>query len=158
MSDRGIFVTAFLTVVLIVAGAFAIPEYFPFELLRSLIFVAITVMVFFGDNKYSYMLGAVAPTLVMLLNMLLGGFFDEFAVLWASVTMQSLPVLDTPLHGLAIITMVLLVVLSIRAWRKEVTERFFGKTFGVCLGISLANVAVLAAWYVWVITERGRLP
>jgi len=158
MSDRGIFVTSFLTVVLIVAGAFAIPEYFPFELLRSLVFVAITMMVFFGENKYSYMLGVVVPILVMLLNILLGGFFDEFGVLWASVTMQPLPSLDTPLHGLAILTMVLLVVLSIRAWRKEVTEAFFGKTFWICLGISLANVAVLAGWYVWGIAERGRLP
>jgi hypothetical protein len=158
MSDRGIFVTAFLTVVLIVAGAFAIPEYFPFELLRSLIFVAITLMVFFGENKYSYMLGVVAPILVMLLNILLGGFFDEFGVLWASVTMQPLPALETPLHGLAILTMILLIVLCIRAWRKEVTEKFFGKTFWVCLGISVANVVVLAGWYVWGLGERGRLP
>lgn len=158
MSDRGIFATSFLTVVLIVAGAFAIPEYFPYELLKSLIFVAITMMVFFGENKYSYMLGAVAPILVMLLNMLLGGFFGEFAVLWASVTMQPLPVLDTPLHGLAILTEILLVILSVRAWRKEVTESFFGRTFGICLGIAVANVAVLGAWYVLVITGRGRLP
>jgi hypothetical protein len=158
MSDRGIFVTSFVTVVLIVAGAFAIPEYFPFELVKSLIFVAISIMVFFGENKYSYMLGAVAPILVMLLNILLGGFFAEFAVLWASVTMQPLPVLDTPLHALAILTEVLLVVLSVRAWRKEVTESFFGRTFGVCLAISLANVAVLGAWYVFGIAERGRLP
>lgn len=158
MSDRGIFTVAFLTVVLIVAGAFAIPEFFPFELLKSLIFVAITMMVFFGENKYSYMLGVVAPILVMLFRMLLGGFFDEFAVLWASVTMQPLPVLDTPLHALAIITQILLVILSIRAWRKEVTESFFGKTFGICLAIAFANVVVLAGWYVWGMAERGRLP
>ncbi len=158
MSDRGIFVVSFLTVVLIVAGAFAIPEYFPFELLRSLIFVAISLMIFFGENKFSYMLGAVAPVLAMLLNILLGGFFGEFSVLWASVMMRPLPALETPLHGLAILTMLLLVVLSVRAWRKEVTEAFFGKTFWICLGISVANAAVLAGWYVWGIAERGRLP
>jgi hypothetical protein len=158
MSDRGIFVAAFLTVVLIVAGAFAVPEYYPFELLRSLIFVAITVMVFFGEDRYSYMLGVLAPILLMLLNILLGGFFDEFGVLWASVTMKPLPTLETPLHGVAILTMVLLIVLSVRAWRKEVTEKFFGKTFWICLGISVANVAVLAGWYVWGTAERGRLP
>ncbi|HUU14726.1 MAG TPA: hypothetical protein VM182_13620 [Terriglobia bacterium] len=158
MSDRGIFVTSFLTVVLIVAGAFAIPEYYPFELIRSLVFVAIVVMVYFGENKYSYMLGVVAPIVLILLNILLGGFFDEFAVLWASVTMQPLPVLETPLHGLAILTEILLVVLCVRAWRKEVTESFFGKTFGICLAISLVDAAVLAAWYVWGLAERGRLP
>jgi hypothetical protein len=158
MSDRGIFVASFLTVVLIVAGAFAVPEYYPFELLRSLIFVAITLMVFFGENKYSYMLGVVAPVMLMLLNILLGGFFGEFAVLWASVTMQPLPTLETPLHSLAILTMILLVILSVRAWRSEVTEKFFGKTFWVCLGIAAANVAVLTGWYVWGAAERGRLP
>jgi hypothetical protein len=158
MSDRGVFVVAFLTVVLIVAGAFAIPQYFPFELLKSVIYVVIALMVFFGNNTYSYMLGIVAPILGMLLNILLGGFFSEFAVLWASVRMRPLPTLDTPLHGLAILCEILLVVLCVRAWRKEVTGPFFGKVFGVCLAVSVVYVAVLAGWYVYGIPAMGRLP
>jgi hypothetical protein len=158
MSDRGVFVVAFLTVVLIVAGAFAIPEYFPFELLKSLMFVVIAVMVFFGDNKYGYMLGIVAPIMGILFNILLGGFFGEFSILWTSVTMKPLPTLETPLHGLVILTEILLVILCLRAWRKEVTGPFFGRVFGISLVISLVYVGILAGWYVFGLQAMGRLP
>jgi hypothetical protein len=158
MSDRGVFAVAFLTVVLIVAGAFAMPEYFPFELLKSLIYVVIALLVFFGNNTYSYMLGIVAPILGMLFNILLGGFFGEFAVLWASLRMRPLPALDTPLHGLAILCEILLVILCLHAWRKEVTGPFFGRVFGICLAISVAYIAVLAGGYVYAIPATGRLP
>jgi hypothetical protein len=158
MSDRGVFVVAFTTVVLIVAGAFAIPQYFPFELLKSLVFVAIAIMVFFGEDKYSYMLGILAPLVGILLNILLGGFFGEFTVLWASITMQPLPPLETPLHALAILMEILLIILCLRAWRKEVSGPFFGKVFGVCLAISVAYGAVLAGWYMAGVRTVGRLP
>ena len=158
MSDRGVFVVAFLTLVLTVAGAFAIPQYFPYELLKSLIYVVIAVMVFFGDNQYSYMLGVVAPIMRILLNILLGGFFGEFSILWASVTMKPLPALETPLHGLAILTEIVLVILCLRAWRKEVTGPFFGKVFGISLVISLVYVGILAGWYVFGLQAMGRLP
>lgn len=156
MSDRGVFVVAFLTVVLIVAGAFAIPQYFPYELLKSLIYVVIALMVFFGENTYSYMLGIIAPILGILLNLLLGGFFREFTVLWASLTMKPLAALETPLHGLAILTEILLVILCLRAWRKEVTGPFFGKVFGISLVVSLVYVGVLAGWYVFALPATGR--
>jgi hypothetical protein len=158
MSDRGVFVVAFLTVVLIVAGAFAIPEYFPYELLKSSIYVVIAMMVFFGENTYSYMLGIIAPIVGIVCNILLGGFFSEFSILWASVTMKPLPLVDTPLHGLAILTEILLVILCLRAWRKEVTGPFFGKVFGVSLVVSLVYVGVLAGWYVFGTAPTGRLP
>ncbi|MBZ5545628.1 MAG: hypothetical protein LAO07_18455 [Acidobacteriia bacterium] len=158
MSDRGVFVVAFTTVVLIVAGAFAIPQYFPFELVKSLVFVAIAIMVFFGEDNYSYMLGILAPIVGILLNMLLGGFFDEFAVLWASITMKPLPQLETPLHSLAILTEILLIILCLRAWRKQVTGPFFGKVFGISLAVSLAYGAVLAGWYMAGVSTVGRLP
>ncbi|MBZ5513922.1 MAG: hypothetical protein LAN62_03585 [Acidobacteriia bacterium] len=153
MSDRGVFVVAFTTVVLVVAGAFAIPQYFPFELTKSLIYVAVAIMVFFGENKYSYMLGIVAPIVGNLLNILLGGFFREFSILWSSVMMKPLPALDTPLHGLAILTEILLIILCVRAWRKQVPEPFFGKVFCISLVISLVYAGVLAAWYVTGVTR-----
>jgi hypothetical protein len=158
MSDRWVFATAFLTVVLVVAGAFSIPEYFSFELARSAIFVAIAVMSFFGEDKYSYMLGVVAPPLGFLLNILLGGFFGEFTSLWAYISGQHLARVDTPLHGFAILTSVTVVVLCFRAFRKQVPEKFFGRTFVVSLVISLAYVAVLAAWYYFALTGVGRMP
>ena len=146
MSDRGVFVVAFLTVVFIVAGAFALPQFFFFELAKSSVYLAIAVLVFFGDNRYSYMLGIVAPPLWFLADLLVGVFRD-FAVLVNYLLMKGVPPLDTPLHGLARLAAILLVILSFRAWRKEVPEKLFGKTFGICLGISLAYVVVLGVWY-----------
>ena len=158
MSDRGVFVTAFTTVVLIVASAFALPQFFPLELIKSLIYVAIAILVFFGENKYSYMLGIVAPVVGWVLNIVLGGFFDEIAVLLASIAMKPVPALETPLHGLAIITEALLLALCWRAWQKEVTDPFFGKVFGAALLISVGHAAVLAAYFVFGIPEGAGMP
>ena len=91
MSDRWVFLIAFLTVIVIVAGAFAMPHYFTFELLKSLIFLAIALMVFFGEDRFSYMLGMIAPILGFVLNILLGGFFGEFKGLFNALTGKASP-------------------------------------------------------------------
>jgi hypothetical protein len=155
MSDRLVFVTAFTTVALIVAGAFVIPEFFAFALLQSLMYVAITIMVFFGEDRFSYMLGIVAPPLWFILDILLGEFFRDWRVLLGSLAMKPVPHMDTPLHGLALLTEVVLVVLCVRVWRKQVSEKFFGKTFGICLAISIVYVGILAGWHFHMITSGG---
>jgi hypothetical protein len=147
MSDRWVFVTAFITLVLVVAGAFAIPEFFAYELLKSLIYLVIALMVFFGEDRFSYMLGIVVPPLWFILDILLGEFFRDFAVLFGYLTGKPSPAIDTPLHGLALITEAVLFILCLRAWRKQVTEKFFGKTFGICLAIAIAYVLILAGWH-----------
>ena len=86
MTDRNVFVTSFLTAVLIVAGAFVLQQFFFFELAKSTIFVAIAVMVFYGDNRFSYMLGIIAPVLGFIAAILVGTFFGDFRVLYAYVT------------------------------------------------------------------------
>jgi hypothetical protein len=53
LSNRWVFLAAFLTVTFIVAGAFSLPQVFYFELVKSSIFMAIGVMVFSGENRYS---------------------------------------------------------------------------------------------------------
>jgi len=155
MSDRWIFATAFLTVVLVVAGAFAVPQFFPFELAKSLIFVLIAIMVFMGENRYSFMLGIVAPALWFIVDFLLGRFVYEFRVLVTYLAGKSVPELGTPLDGLALVTQIVLLVLCLRAWRKQVPERFFGKTFGISLVVSLIYVVVLTAVYLYTIPIVG---
>ena len=147
MSDRWVFLFAFLTVIAILAGAFAIPRYFTFELLKSLIFLAIALMVFFGEDRFSYMLGMVAPILGFVLNVLLGGFFGEFKVLFGALTGKASPPMSTPLHGLSILLEIVLVIVCYRAWHKQVTEKFFGKTFWISLAISIGYVVILVGWH-----------
>src|ERR1019366_7409112 len=120
MSDRGVFLAAFLTVVLLAAGAFAIPEFFVYELLTSTIFVVIAVMVFFGDDKFPYMLGILAPLVWFIFKLLLGELFRDLRVL--KTFLRGIPTgrLDTPLHGFALLAAAVLLVVSARAWRKEV--------------------------------------
>ncbi len=150
MSDRSVFVLAFLTVVLIVGGAFALPQFFFFELAKSSIYIAIGVLVFFGEDRYSYMLGMVAPLLWFLGDIITAaGFFSDFGVLANYLLMREIGPLDTPLHALSRMAAIALMVLSYRAWNKEVPESLFGKTFKTCLGISLAYSVVLALWYVF---------
>lgn len=158
MSDRWVFLTAFLTTVLVVAGAFVIPELFFYELLQSLVFVAIAVMVFFGEDRFSYMLGIVAAPLWFILDILMGEFFRDFAVLFGYLTLKPSPPMDTPLHGAAILAEIALMVLCVRAWRKQVTEKFFGRTFSICLAISLAYIVVLAGWHFRMMSSGAGTP
>jgi hypothetical protein len=147
MSDRWVFLIAFLTVIVIVAGAFAMPHYFTFELLKSLIFLAIALLVFFGEDRFSYMLGMVAPILGLVLNILLGGFFGEFKGLFNVLTGKGSPLMSTPLHGLSFLLEIVLIIVCYRAWHKQVTEKLFGKTFWICLAISIGYVAILVGWH-----------
>ena len=146
MSDRWVFLTAFTTLVLVVAGAFVIPQFFAYELFKSLIYLVIALMVFFGEDRFSYMLGILVPPLWFILDILLGEFSGELAVLFTFLTGRPARPFDTPLHGLALISEAALVFLCLRAWRKQVTEKFFGKTFGICLAVAIAYVAILAVW------------
>ncbi|HTS68438.1 MAG TPA: hypothetical protein VMO17_05605 [Terriglobia bacterium] len=146
MSDRGVFLAAFLTLVLVVAGAFAIPQFFFYELLTSTIFVVIAVMVFFGEDKFPYMLGMLAPFLWSILRLLTGGFIREIRVLIGFLSGRPSGPLDTPLHGFAILSGLVLMILSARAWRKQVTEKFFGKTFVTALIVTLLWLGVTFAW------------
>ncbi len=158
MSDRWIFLVSFLTVVLIVAGAFAVVPLFYFELVKSAMYFAIAVMVFYGEDKYSYMLGIVAPPLWFILDILLGGFFADLGVLRDYLAGKGVPPMDTPLHGIALLTQALLVVLSARAWKKQVSAPWLGKTFGICLGVSVVYCAVLTGWYWYGFASIGRMP
>lgn len=148
MSDRGVFLAAFLTLVLVVASAFALPQLFIYELLTSTIFVVIAVMVFFGDDKFPYMLGMIAPIVWFVFSLLTGGFISNLATLARFLSGKPSGPLETPLHGFAIIAGAALLVLSGRAWRKEVTERFFGKTFSIALIVSLIWITGVAIWQI----------
>jgi hypothetical protein len=146
MSDRWVFLTAFLTVIVIVAGAFAMPHYFSYELVKSLIYLAIALLVFFGEDRFSYMLGIVTPPLRFILAILLGEFFGEFKVLYSTVIGKGSPPLDTPLHGLSILLEIALIFVCYRAWHKQVPEKFFGKTFWISVAVALGYVAILVGW------------
>lgn len=158
MADRWVFLAAFLTVVLMVASAFVIPAFFSFELVKSLIFFAIALLAFFGEDRFSFMLGILAVPLWFILDILLGEFFHDFGVLYDYLSGKGVASTDTPLHGLAHLAAVILVIACIRAWRKQVPEKFFGKTFAICLPISLVYVGILGAWHFHMITSGGPTP
>ena len=147
MSDRWVFLMAFLALVTIVAGAFVVPQLFALRLLQSLIYVAIVVMVFTGEDRYSYMLGIVAPLLWFLLAILLGGFAHDLMVLGKSIVGKSIGPSDTPFQGIAVLCEAGVVITSLRAWRKQVSEKFFGKTFVTGLIVSLVYIGLLLGWY-----------
>ena len=155
MSDRNVFVAAFLTAVLIVAGAFAWTGLFFFDLAKATIFVAIAVLVFYGEDRLSYMLGILAPALWFFVDILTGIFVTDFRVLIAYVTGNTVAPLETPLHGLARLSAIVLIAASVHAWRKQVPEKFLGKTFWICLVVSLAYAVVLSVWYLRIMHGAG---
>jgi hypothetical protein len=147
MSNRWVFLAAFLTATLMVAGAFALPPYFYFELAKSSIFIAIAVLVFFGEDRYSYMLGIIFPPIWFLVDVIAGGLRTDFEVLFRYLTGHGTSGANTPLDGFARLAAIFLFIVSLAAWRREVNERFWGKTFWACLIISLVYVGVLTVWY-----------
>lgn len=148
MSNRWVFLAAFLTATLMVAGAFALPPFFYFELAKSSIFIAIAIMVFFGEDRYSYMLGTIFVPIWFAVDLLVGGFVNEFRVLFHYVAGQGISPMSTPLDGIARLAAIFLFAVSLAAWRREVNERFWRTTFRTCLIISVAYVGMLTVWYV----------
>jgi hypothetical protein len=147
MSNRWVFLAAFLTATLMVAGAFALPPYFYFVLATSSLFIAISVMVFFGEDRYSYMLGIVFTPLMFLVDLLVGGFISDFRSFFSYLAGHGISALSTPLAGFARLSAIFLFAVSLAAWRREVNERFWGKTFWTCLIISVVYVGILTIWY-----------
>jgi hypothetical protein len=156
MSDRWVFLAAFVTLVLVIAGAFAIPEFFVYELLTSAIFVVIAVMVFFGEDRFPYMLGMIAPILWFIFDLLVGELFRDFKVLFTFLGGKPTRPLDTPLQGLALLVAVVLLIVSARAWRKQVTDKFLGKTFTTALIVALIWIGILAGWEFHMISSGVR--
>lgn len=160
MPDRWVFLAALVTAILIVAGAFVLPQFFFFELAKSTIFVAIAVLVFYGEDRFSYMLAVIAPVLWFLTDIIGVGhdFFNDFRILLEYLGKRPVPALDTPLHGISRLAAIVVVVLGARAWRKQVPERFFGKTFAACLVISVLYVGFVAAFYFRALHAVGARP
>ena len=148
MSNRWVFLSAFLTAVLIIAGAFTLSQFFYFELVKSAIFVAIAMLVFFNEDKFGYMLGIVFPPVWFLVDFLMGTLVADLTVTFRYLTGKSIGMIASPADGFARIVAIFLFFSALHAWRKEVPEKMFGKTFWVSLVISVAYVGLLGFWYV----------
>ena len=155
MSDRGVFTAAIVTAVLILAGAFVLPQLFIFESAKAVIFVAISILAFFGEDRYSYMLGAVFPPLWFIVDIIIGVLGQDFRILLDFVSGNPGSPLSTPLHAVARLTAVVLLIASVRAWRKQVPAKFLGKVFWTCLVISLAYIGLLTLWYTRLFPKAG---
>ena len=146
MSDRWVFLAAFLTLVLVVASAFAVPVLFYSELLTSIIFAVVAIMVFFGEDRFPYMLGMVAPVLWFIYAILSGALVGDLTGMFRFLGGKPMGPLETPLHGFAILAGLGLVVFSASAWRKQVTEKFLGKTFALALVVGLIWIGAVAGY------------
>jgi hypothetical protein len=147
MSSRWVFLSAFLTAVLIIAGAFTLSQFFYFELAKSVIFVAIAMLVFFNEDQFGYMLGIVFPPLWFLVDILMGTLVTDFVVMFHYMTGKPIGLLASPADGFARLAAIFLFFCALRAWRKEVPEKLIGKTFWISLVISVVYVSALALWY-----------
>jgi hypothetical protein len=148
MADRKVFVAAMSTAVLLLAGAFVLPRFFFFfELAKSSIYFAIAALVYYAEDRYGYMLGMIAPPVWFLVDWMSGTLSNDFRILADYVAGRSIAPLETPLHGLARLAAIALFIASAHAWRKEVPEKVFGKTFWKGLAASLVYVGALTIWY-----------
>ncbi|HEV2501335.1 MAG TPA: hypothetical protein VGY31_17320 [Terriglobia bacterium] len=152
-ADRGIFALSFATALLILAGSYFQPQLFNLDAAQSTIFIAIAALVYYNENRYSAMLGMVCPPLWYAVEIFAGTFLYDFHIVFNFFRGTSNLPLDKPLNVLAWIAAAILCFRSLHAWRREIRERFLGKTFWICLAISLAYIGVLALWYMNVLPE-----
>jgi hypothetical protein len=153
MSNRWVFLSAFLTAVLIVAGAFTLSQFFYFELTKSAIFVAIAMLVFFNEDQYGYMLGIVFPPVWFIVDLLVGALVNDFSVMFHYLSGTGIGAFASPADGFARLSAVFLFFSAVHAWRKDVPEKLFGKTFWISMAISVAYVCLLGVWYVTKVTR-----
>lgn len=52
---------------------------------------------------------------------------------------------------MARLTAMVLIFVSVRAWRREVPERLLGKTFWVCSAVSVTYALILALWHLRIV-------
>jgi hypothetical protein len=78
-------------------------------------------------------------------------------VLVNALSGKGVPPLDTPLHGVTILLEIVLAVSSVTAWRKQVGERVFGKTFGGALAVSVVWTGLLLGYYFYAFGGATRI-
>jgi hypothetical protein len=147
MSNRWVFLSAFLTAVLIIASAFTLHQFFYFDLARSAMFVAIAMLVFFNEDQFGYMLGIVFPPVWFVVSILMGTLVTDFSVMFHYLTGTHIGLLASPAAGFARLSAIFLFFFALHAWRKEVPEKLIGRTFWLSLLISVVYVGVLTLWY-----------
>ena len=148
MSDRTVFASAFLVASLSLFGAFTIGQLFFFHFYEALIYVAIAIMVFYGENRYSYMLGIFVPGLSLLRGLIMGGtIFREIGDFLRLVFTLSAEH-NAALYGGVYIFGIVLLVSSARAYRREVGKQGLKQTLMVSGGIAVAHFTVAIYWWV----------
>lgn len=148
ISNRWVFLAASLTATFIVAEAFSVLPLFFFELARSAIFIAIGVLVFCGEARYSYILGSVYPPLWFLGDLAGGGLIGDFQALFHYLAGgENIVQGSTPLGGFARAGAIFLCLASWQAWRKQRAGPIWGPAFWRCVLISAGYVIALVDWY-----------
>ena len=101
---------------------------------ESLIYLAITVVLFYGENRWAYMLGMVTPIV--------------WLALFFVLTRVQRPDFPASLLGVVILILSVLMVVSCGArWRLEFAGLGRGwSTFLVCLGVVLIYYGALILW------------
>ena len=158
MSNRAVFVTSFLIATVILFAAFSLSQLFYFHLYESLIYVLIALMVFYGENRYSYMLGIIVPTFWLLGEFLTGYFRDDVANFLLVVTRQTVLSYDSALHGAVSMLSAILLFYSLRVYRREVGRPGLGKSLAVSGGIAAIYFAILLSWFAFAISRGRALP
>lgn len=144
MSDRAIFRLSISTALLILASSYFRPQDFHFDALESTFFIAVAALAYFGENRFSYMLAALAPPLWWTAGIYTGALPGDFRIVVTFIAGTSNLPLDRPLSLLAWIDGAVLCAFGVRAWRREIQRP--GKAFWICLAISIAEAAAVILW------------
>ena len=157
MSDRSVFASAFLVASLSLFGAFTIGQLFFFHLYEALIYVAIAIMVFYGENRFSYMLGIFVPGLFILKGLFMSGtIFHEIGDFLRLIFTLSAEH-NAAMYGGVYVFGIVLLVSSVLAYRREVGKQNLKQTLMVSGGIAVAHFLGTIYWLVARISQGQAL-
>jgi hypothetical protein len=124
------------------------PQFFFLHFYESLIYLAITLMLFYFEDRWAYMLGIVAPAGWLLLTFASGGF-GEFARQAADLVRIKAPEYPAAfLGGVISILSVAMIVVCARRWKREFQGLGKGlSTFLVSTGIVVIYYGLLVLWF-----------
>jgi hypothetical protein len=124
------------------------PQFFLLHFYESLIYLAITLMLFYFEDRWAYMLGIVAPAGWLLLTFASGGFGEFFRQVGQLMHIRVPEYPAAFLGGVISVLSVAMIGFCARRWRREFQGLGKGlSTFLVSTGIVAIYYGLLVLWF-----------
>jgi hypothetical protein len=141
MANRALFTLATIMMVLFFLASQYDNFFFPMHFLEAVIYAVLLLLLYYGLEDWAYVMGFLTPLLWIILTLLSGTLLGGLEALGQITTLQVVQNPKAVVAGLVFVTSVALIVVSWRAFYREV----WGKPGA--LGTTVGAAVVVVAYY-----------